>query len=171
MRARLTAVLLTALLAAGCSSSITTTETAGAEQAPPTTTTTLGCCTPEQAHWLAVQAWQAAERAAFLQAVAQVRDAVPGELRSIRWCEAGAYKALPFPQTNYTAMTHGYDGASGGYQMVGTTYLAWARAVGVDVDRWPRAFLAPDWVQDQVATWGYVHSGKQHWNPSRRCWG
>lgn len=132
--------------------------------------TTERTFTDDEIRYLAVQSWLDAERRAFLTAVAATRAAVPPLLRSIRWCEAGSYVGLPHPETNYTAMTHGFDGASGGYQMVGSTWITWATEVGVDVARWPRAFLAPDWVQDQVATHGYATRGTSPWGPSAGCW-
>lgn len=169
MRARLTAVLLATIVAASCSPS-TIQARAGADTLAPTTTTTAACCTPEQAEYLAAVAWQHAETVAFLTSVAIARASVPDQLRVIMWCEAGRYLGLPIPQTNYQAKTHGYDGASGGGQAVGDTWLTWAGELGVDTARWPRAYLAPDWVQDQVLTHGYLTRGTTPWNASKGCW-
>lgn len=126
--------------------------------------------TPQQVQYLAAMAARDAAARTFLQHVAEIRAAVPHELRVIMWCEAGSYLGLPRYATNYQAMTHGYDGASGGAQMLGSTWLAWARAVGVDVTLWPRAFLAPDFVQDHVATYGYRTNGTRPWLASAGCW-
>lgn len=41
-------------------------------------------------------------------------------------------------------------GASGGYQMIDSTWLALAARAGVETSRWPHAYLAPPDVQDQV---------------------
>lgn len=126
--------------------------------------------TPAQVAWLEGVAQAQRDAEAFLESVAAVRAAVPDELHRIMWCEAGSYLNLPQWATNYQAMTHGYDGASGGGQALGSTWLAWAREVGVDTVRWPRAFLAPEWVQDLVLTHGYVTRGTSPWTASRYCW-
>ena len=128
------------------------------------------CCTAAQAAWIEAAEARARETAAFLEAVAAIRADVPEGLRVIGWCEAGSYLGLERYSTNYAAMTHGHDGASGGYQTLGSTWLAWAGEIGVDVARWPRAYLAPDWVQDAVASHGYRTRGSTPWNASRSCW-
>lgn len=133
-------------------------------------TTDPAALTPAQVQWLEGVAEADRQAAAFLEHVAAVRAAVPGQLRTIRWCEAGRYIGLPHPETNYQARTHGEDGASGGYQMVGSTWTTWAAEVGVDTTAWPRAYRAPDFVQDLVATHGYATRGTAPWNASSSCW-
>lgn len=169
-RRRLTGALVVLIAAAGCGRANTTTldATPIADLEPaPTTSTTLSA---EQVKYLTIQAQLAESQRVFLQGVADARSAVPAQLRRIMWCEAGSYVSLPRWETNYAAMTHGYDGASGGAQIVGSTWLVWAREVGVDVTRWPRAFVAPDFVQDVVATHGYRTRGTAPWRASVGCW-
>lgn len=126
--------------------------------------------TAEEVRYLEAMTWRDAEARAFLEHVAAIRAAVPAQLHRIMWCEAGRYLGLAYPQTNYTAMTHGYEGASGGGQALGSTWRTWANEIGVDTTRWPVAFLAPDWVQDLVLTHGYHTRGTSPWNASSGCW-
>lgn len=171
MHRRRALVVALALLVTACGSTPTPRVAIDSQLAAATvTTTTAPAFTPEQVRYLAAQAAIAAERVAFLTAVAAVRAAVPQQLRVIMWCEAGSYLSLPRYETNYAAMTHGHDGASGGAQMLGSTWLTWAREIGVDVARWPRAYLAPAFVQDLVATHGYHTRGTSPWGPSASCW-
>lgn len=164
-------LLAVALLGAACEPALTVTATSPTDSPPaPASEPPTDAFTAEQVQFLATMAWRDAEARAFLEHVAAVRAAVPPLLRTVRWCEAGRYLGLPHPETNYQARTHGEDGASGGYQMLASTWRAWAAAAGVDVSAWPSAYLAPDWVQDQVATYGYQTHGTAPWTPSRSCW-
>jgi hypothetical protein len=95
---------------------------------------------------------------------------IPRRLRVIRWCEAGSYLGLPFLSTNYRAFTHGFNGSSGGYQILRSTWRSWARSSGKGF-RYAAAYLAPPDVQDWVALWGFTHNGTRPWNASRSCWG
>lgn len=94
---------------------------------------------------------------------------VPRLLKVIRWCEAGSYRNLPFLSTNYTAKTHGHTGSSGGYQILRSTWHTWAFASGRGL-AYDAAYLAPPFVQDWVAVWGFTHNGSRPWNQSRSCW-
>lgn len=168
MRASTRTLLLTiTLLLAACAPNATT-----VEASPPTVLAAAEApeLTPAQVSYLAAVAEHQAQAARFLEAVAAVRASVPEPLKVIMWCEAGRYLDLPAYATNYAAKTHGHDGASGGAQMVGDTYLSWARELGVDVTAWPRAYLAPDWIQDAIATHGYLTRGTAPWRSSSGCW-
>lgn len=168
-RRSLAAVALLLSLTAACTPA-TTERVAATAPLDVVTTSTAREFTDDEVRYLAAQAWTAAETSAFLQHVAAIRAAVPAELHRIMWCEAGSYLGLPYPQTNYQAMTHGYEGASGGGQALGSTWRTWAREIGVDVARWPVAFVAPDWVQDLVLTHGYRTRGTSPWTASSSCW-
>lgn len=91
-------------------------------------------------------------------------------LVAIRWCEAGRYLGLPFGQTNYSARTHGYSGASGGYQILRSTWLSW-RTYVPGAEQYDAAYLAPSDIQDAVAQAALSRNGTTPWNPSRSCWG
>lgn len=107
----------------------------------------------------------------FLDMVTEVEAAVPQPLKVARWCEAGRYFDMPTWSTNYVARTHGHRGASGGYQITRPTWLAW-RGMVPGAEQWDAAYLAPSWVQDQVATAGYWAGGGDldPWMPSAGCW-
>ena len=125
--------------------------------------------TAQQLRYFAAIHAQEQAVAKFLRDVHAIRQAVPRELVPIRWCEGGTYIGLPFGQTDYDAYTHGYRGASGGYQIVRSTWHSWRRHVP-GAERWDIAAHAPSWVQDAVATAGFRLEGKRPWYPSIGCW-
>lgn len=142
----------------------------------PTTSTTAApppvCCDAGQVRYFAAVAAaerEAADVARFLDVVAGIRAAVPGELRSIRWCEGGRYVGLPFGETNYAAVNQQGSSASGGYQVLDSTWRSWRRLVA-GAERYARAVHAPSWIQDAVATAAYHRSGSTPWRASRACW-
>lgn len=126
--------------------------------------------TPEQGAWLVEMHRQHLERAAFFAYVAAIQAAIPRELIPARWCEAGNYIGLPYGQTNYAAYTHGWDGASGGYQMLKSTWERARRHVP-GAERWAIAAHAPPFVQDAAATaLFHTEGGMRPWAASRSCW-
>jgi hypothetical protein len=106
----------------------------------------------------------------FLQHIHDVHESVPSTLRVVRWCEAGRYINLPYGETNYTALTHGYSGSSGGYQIMQGTWLAYRSKVP-GAEQYAIAQHAPFWIQDEVAMAIYDQGrGLQHWRWSKGCW-
>jgi hypothetical protein len=63
-------------------------------------------------------------------------------LATIRTLESGSRYDLP----------PGSGGASGAYQYLGSTWRRWASSIGIDIAKYPAAYLAPPPVQDAVAT-------------------
>jgi hypothetical protein len=101
---------------------------------------------------------------------------VPHLLRVIAWCEAGSYIGLPKYQTNYSALNQQGSTASGGYQVLDSTWNGrpgqnngWKHYVPEAV-QYARAVHAPPHVQDAVATAAFHREGTSPWNASRSCW-
>lgn len=141
---------------------------------PPTSTTSTTlepepAFTADEVRYLAAMAERDAAARAFLEHVAAIRAAVPWTLRVIGWCEGGRYLGLEFPLTNYAALNQQGSTASGGYQVLDSTWRTWRTYVaGAGV--YERAVHAPDFVQDAVATAAYHREGTTPWNASRSCW-
>lgn len=172
MRRALLVLVLALSVCAGCRPAL---ETATAQSQPPSPTTSTTTLEPEQSftadevRYLAAMAERDAAVRAFLEHVAAIEASVPWTLRVIGWCEGGRYLGLAFPSTNYAALNQQGSSASGGYQVLDSTWRAWRAAVpGAEV--YARAAHAPSWVQDAVATAALEREGTTPWAASRSCW-
>lgn len=172
--AALTLALLTAACTPLAAATAPTAPTAPPPAAPVASPAALEL-SPDQVRYLAAVAAHQQAVAAFLNHVAAVRAAVPAEMVAVRWCEAGRYLGLPFGDTHYDELDHTgrRSTASGGYQYLDSTWRAMVAKYRPDLaGLWPRAGLAPSWVQDEIATATFHDpaEGIGHWNPSRSCW-
>jgi hypothetical protein len=134
--------------------------------------TTTSVLSAEEAAFIAAAVEAQRQLDAFLAHVELARASVPPVMRAVRWCEAGRYIDLPYPQTHYAELDHTHvSSASGGYQFLDRT---WRDAVAAHFPAaaglWPRAGLAPDWFQDLVATAVHRAQGTTPWNASAGCW-
>jgi hypothetical protein len=64
---------------------------------------------------------------------------------------------------DYANESHGPDGASGAYQMIGSTWRAWSARAGFP--GYAAAHLAPPATQDAVALFMLTHGGAGNWSP------
>lgn len=170
---RSAAIVLLLLAALGCEPEPALIVTTAAPPSTPAPEPTAVSFTPEQVRYLQAQAEAEQDRRDFLSAVAAARASVPHQLRTIGWCEAGRYLGLPFPATNYAELddTGRRSTASGGYQALDGTWRSWVAAYAPHLQGvYPRAGLAPDFVQDAVVTAAYHDLGTTPWEASRGCW-
>lgn len=79
-------------------------------------------------------------------------------LRAIRWCES---------RNDYRAKNPS-SSASGAYGFIDSTWRDWCEC---DTRRYPRAWLAPEAVQDAAALRLFLGEGTDPWKASRGCWG
>lgn len=124
--------------------------------------------TPEQGRYLAAVAWHQAETGAFLASVQQLVASTPQQLWAIMWCESGRPYGLPAFQPGWDKTNlHGKSTSSGGAQFVDSTWLS-NRPPGAE--QWPRAYMAPWFVQLAAANHLYETSGTSPWRSSSGCW-
>jgi hypothetical protein len=108
---------------------------------------------------LAARERQKARRAA--QQARRTSSGLPAVLHAIARCES--------VNGRYTYRDHGHANstASGKYGFLDGTWRAWRGEAGKP---YARAYLAPEWVQDQAAVRLYNAQGTRPWNASRSCW-
>lgn len=95
-------------------------------------------------------------------------DGMPGQLRRIGGCESAGSPTAPI---NWTAQNR-RSTASGGFQIIDSTWRSWAVRYGSEVGapNYAKARLAPPSVQLTVALGAYQAGGTSPWKASRGCW-
>lgn len=94
-------------------------------------------------------------------------DGMPGLLRRIGGCESAGDPNAPI---NWTAQNK-HSTASGGFQILDSTWHGWTKAYAPDLVNIPKARLAQPSDQLRVARAAFERQGTGPWVSSRRCWG
>lgn len=110
-----------------------------------------------------------ASRSATTSAPAAVSiDGMPRQLRRIGGCESSGAPDAPI---DWKAQNR-TSSASGGFQIIDSTWRSWAKSYGaaVEASQYARAVHAPPSVQLHVALAAWRAQGPSPWNESRSCW-
>lgn len=141
----------------------------------PATTTTVASTTTSQPPDPPVSAKIRASRGVARRSTPEIApgplmaevDGMPVVLRRIGGCESAGAPDAPI---NWAAQNR-HSTASGGFQILDSTWDGWVRAYAPDlVGMYQKARLAPPADQLRVARAAFERQGTGPWRASRRCW-